>query len=594
MKLQNRAQPRYRYNLQWLPLPNNGPHKKMRLNLVFLVDFGAEVQFYKTFHCGLIEWDFDVRLLRRIRPCIRMTVPNVFEAQHPLTVKWKVIDWFGLEKEAFNRKIPLLRQGRKTLNKLKELLRKLQLPAQAEVLQRLEAQAKQQEPVPPQAFNATFFARLNASKNTEDLLLAWLQHNPVRANASLLDALFISIARLEKNLDLQLEHFYYQPAFQQFRQQLLCLRGISSETHRNGSAEMLLRVEIINAREEQVAADFANSTEVEASKLYQILHHQQRYLEQNPPSLLICNYEFGLDNFATLKQLAALCDVTKTVLVGQVSPSMFELDNLAQLSAQFDFEQHFAQPKFHDWQQWRQSEAAQNIVLMVGSHRMVEDSRSSFLCPNSWLLAQPLMCVYEFNEWFYSIEGRFELDVFSGGVFQRNSYRQNLESVNEVAMPRQLESKLNAQGFSTLADIAFTDFSWANCLPTLNEAVSLDITLNKNLIIHGLFCLYQNYIFSQRKAENPNYGRTKLILIDWLRDVDNRALDRSLYDSDTEIKSKPWRVLDCDYNHPDKLEDISISAVLSLRGMLDRVFTEVSFALDLSCAYQGKDNDTYL
>lgn len=594
MKLTNPRAPGYYYARQTFPLFDKKSYEVKRFSLIFLMDFGDDVRCANNFTRSVKVWPYDWNFFDKIQASLDITIPNIFDPLNPLETCWEVEGWESFNKESFIEKIPLLKHSLDAIKKLKEHWQRLQHSRFSDELLQLEKKAKQNKFSAAKAFNAQYFQELNETDSCEALLLKWLesfQYNPQRP---FLDNLYLSIHNLERLAQEQLDAFVNAPALKRLHQQLNNLNDTVAFARGWERIGDYINIELINVRESELATDFANSSDITQSGLYKKLHHRNRYEDLRPPSVLVYDGHFGLHNLDVLRKIAAVCNISKTVFIAQVCPSMFDVTGFEQLSANFDFEQHFSQDKFNPWHQWRSTEPAQQVVLMVGEHRVIDANGNHYLCSDSYFLGVLLILRFYQNEWFYTLEGRFKQNAYGGGVFPKEGYGARQQSFCQVAIPLHLERKLNLYGFCVLKDIQFSQLSIINYLPTLyrtqatkDEAAieratyNLRTVLNKNIIIHSLFCMYQHYVWMQGLSEEPNYQRTKRILLGWIQDLDNQGVTDPSYE-DIEMKPKPWQVLDCDYKEIEGQAELFISAKLSLCAMLDAECVHISFGLDLA------------
>jgi type VI secretion system protein ImpC len=182
-----------------------------------------------------------------------------------------------------------------------------------------------------------------------------------RLDRSLIDRM---IDAVDERLSAQVDRLLHHPEVKHLESQWRGLKHLVDQVDFREN----IRIEVLNASKDDLAADFDESPELPSSGLY---HHVYRQafgvLGGKPYGVITTTYEFGAgaQDVAVLRNLGALGAMAHVPILGNAGPRFFGVDSLAELGRIKDLQAHFEGPSFARWAGLREREDSRYIGLCL-------------------------------------------------------------------------------------------------------------------------------------------------------------------------------------------------------------------------------------
>ncbi|MCB9702223.1 MAG: type VI secretion system contractile sheath large subunit [Myxococcales bacterium] len=192
-----------------------------------------------------------------------------------------------------------------------------------------------------------------------DHLLA--EDAPPRLDRALVDRL---VEAIDERVSAQLRAILHAPELQHLESQWRGLRQLVDQIDFREN----IRLDLISARKEELAADFDESPELPASGLY---HHVYRAafgtLGGKPYGVVTTTFEVGAgtDDLRLLGDLASLGAIAHVPILSNAGPRFFGLDAMPELARVKDLQAVFEGPAHARWASLRDREDARYLGLCL-------------------------------------------------------------------------------------------------------------------------------------------------------------------------------------------------------------------------------------
>ncbi|MDV2078925.1 type VI secretion system contractile sheath large subunit [Marinobacter xestospongiae] len=235
--------------------------------------------------------------------------------------------------------------------------------------------------------------RLVAESDDQRALMLFLSQYHGRAgwtSDEVRAALSKVILKLDRLLNAQLNEILHHPEFQDLEANW---RGVSLlvEQAALDDRQDAVRIKVLDASWETVAADLNRAIEFDQSRLFAKVYSQEFGSPGGEPfGLLLGTYSVshrtrgGVANLDTLRELAQVAAAAFSPLILNAAPSFFGVDNYSELTGVQDLESHFSQVELTGWRSLREVEDARFLglavprMLMRPPHRELGEGAEAF------------------------------------------------------------------------------------------------------------------------------------------------------------------------------------------------------------------------
>jgi type VI secretion system protein ImpC len=185
------------------------------------------------------------------------------------------------------------------------------------------------------------------------------QDNTEKLDKSLVDSL---IASIDEKLSDQMDEIIHNQDFQKLES---AWRGLKFTIDRTDFRENI-RIDMMNVSKVDMLDDFEDAAELFESGLYKKIYTQEYgQFGGEPYGAVIANYEFShaTPDVKLLQSAAAVGAISHAPFIAAVSPKMFGIDDITQLSTINDLDALFEQKIYTKWNSFRDTEDAKYIGL---------------------------------------------------------------------------------------------------------------------------------------------------------------------------------------------------------------------------------------
>jgi type VI secretion system protein ImpC len=172
------------------------------------------------------------------------------------------------------------------------------------------------------------------------------------------------IAELDQKLSRQIDVILHNEEFQKLES---CWRSLKFLIDRTDFRENI-KVEVMNAKKEDLLGDFEDAPDITKSGLYKIVYTQEYgQFGGQPYGLIIGNYEFAPlpPDIKLLQNIASISTMAHVPFVAAAGSQFFGLDDFADLPNLKDLKSIFEMPQYIKWQSFRESEDSRNVGLVL-------------------------------------------------------------------------------------------------------------------------------------------------------------------------------------------------------------------------------------
>ncbi len=170
------------------------------------------------------------------------------------------------------------------------------------------------------------------------------------------------IAEIDRKLSAQLDAILHAPELQKLE---ASWRGLKHLVDRTDFRENV-RIELLSATKEELAADFEDSPEITKSGLYRLAYSAEYgTFGGQPYGLMVSSFELdhGPADMALLKSCAAVAAMSHAPFLGASSPKFFGVPSWTELPKLKDLQSLFEGPQYARWRSFRDGEDARYVGL---------------------------------------------------------------------------------------------------------------------------------------------------------------------------------------------------------------------------------------
>ncbi len=190
------------------------------------------------------------------------------------------------------------------------------------------------------------------------------------SNEDVLSAMARDVARLDELLNDQLNAILHHPRFQEME---ASWRGLEMLVDRADGVENL-KIRVLNLSWKELARDLERAIEFDQSHFFRKIYSEEFGTPGGEPfGLLIGDYairprpnaDHPVDDVATLAAVSHVAAAAFAPFVASVHPSMFELEDFADLQRPLDLASTFDRVEYLKWRAFRETEDARFVGLTL-------------------------------------------------------------------------------------------------------------------------------------------------------------------------------------------------------------------------------------
>jgi type VI secretion system protein ImpC len=308
-----------------------------------------------------------------------------------------------------------------------------------------------------------------------------ISHND-RVSGDVVEAINARIAEIDELISEQLNEVLHAKPLQELE---ATWRGVHYLVM-NTETSTRLKIRILNATKKDVLKDLEKAVEFDQSCLFKMIYEEEYgSLGGTPYGVLVGGYEFGRhpQDVALLEKLGNVAAAAHAPFIGGVSPLMFDMDRMTELSAPRDLAKIFETAELVKWRSFRNSEDSRYVALAmphvllrlpygpntvpVDGVNFVEDvdgtNHDKYLWGNAaWMLATRITDAFAKHSWCAAIrgvEGGGKVEGLPTHTFRTDEGDVALKCPTEIAVTDRREKELNDLGFISLVHCKNTDFA---------------------------------------------------------------------------------------------------------------------------------------
>lgn len=187
------------------------------------------------------------------------------------------------------------------------------------------------------------------------------QDDEEKVDRSLIDKF---IAEIDDKLSKQVDEILHDEKFQQLES---AWRGLHFAVNRTDFRENT-RIEMMNLSKQDLMDDFEDAAEISESGFYKRVYTQEYgQFGGEPYGAVIANYEFShsTPDVKLLQNAAAVGSISHAPFISAVSPKMFGVNDVTELSSIKDLTSLFEQKSYIKWNTFRDTEDAKYVGLTM-------------------------------------------------------------------------------------------------------------------------------------------------------------------------------------------------------------------------------------
>ncbi|AIT08798.1 type VI secretion protein [Candidatus Francisella endociliophora] len=187
------------------------------------------------------------------------------------------------------------------------------------------------------------------------------QDDEEKVDRSLIDKF---IAEIDDKLSKQVDEILHNEKFQQLES---AWRGLHFAVNRTDFRENT-RIEMMNLSKQDLMDDFEDAAEISESGFYKRVYTQEYgQFGGEPYGAVIANYEFShsTPDVKLLQNAAAVGSISHAPFISAVSPKMFGVNDVTELSSIKDLTSLFEQKSYIKWNAFRDTEDAKYVGLTM-------------------------------------------------------------------------------------------------------------------------------------------------------------------------------------------------------------------------------------
>lgn len=366
------------------------------------------------------------------------------------------------------------------------------------------------------------------------------------------------LAELDRRIGEQLDEIIHANDFMRLESSWRSLKFLVDSNLYNENC----LIELLSVSKEALISDFEDVPEITHSRFYDIVYSSEfGQFGGRPYGVIVGDYEFAPDprDMKLAQQLATVSSMAHAPFISGAHCSMFDIDNISDITRIRDFSSIYEQTKFAKWNAFRQTDEARYFALTVpryrlrGAYGLDNDSNNTVsylestaggnmhgLWGNSaYAFATRLIDSFSKYRWCINITGvedgkvdKISMETFEGAVISSKiptqvliSDRQNREISSQGFIPLSMHKGSNiAAFFASNSVIAKKGFS--------NDAKGKEASLSHHLgsQLQYLFitCRIAHYLKMMQREHMgawKNKSDIERELNDWIKqyvsDMDN-------------------------------------------------------------------------
>lgn len=214
------------------------------------------------------------------------------------------------------------------------------------------------------AYDSTDIDQKNETKLGLTALLGEVvkhQDSAEKIDRSLIDTF---IAEIDQKLSKQVDQIIHNDKFKNLES---AWKGLEFMINRTDFAENI-KIEMMNLSKQDLIDDFEDAAELSESGFYKKVYTQEYgQFGGEPYGAIIANYEFSQStpDIKLLQSAAAVGSVAHAPFISAVSPKMFGVKDITELSTVKDLTSLFEQKAYIKWNAFRDSEDAKYVGLTM-------------------------------------------------------------------------------------------------------------------------------------------------------------------------------------------------------------------------------------
>ncbi len=172
------------------------------------------------------------------------------------------------------------------------------------------------------------------------------------------------IAEIDRKISRQVDEILHHAQFQKIESTWRSLKFLVDRTDFREN----IAIEVLNASQEDLLADFEDAPEVAKSGLYKIAYTAEYGTYGGKPyAAIIGNYEFGPgpQDIKLLKHMSAVGSAAHSPFIAGAGAEFFGLDTLTELPQLKDLHSVLDGPKFAKWKGFRESADSRYVGLVL-------------------------------------------------------------------------------------------------------------------------------------------------------------------------------------------------------------------------------------
>lgn len=172
------------------------------------------------------------------------------------------------------------------------------------------------------------------------------------------------IAEIDAKLSKQVDQIIHNEKFQQLES---AWRGLHFTVNRTDFRENT-RIEMMNLSKQDLIDDFEDAAEISESGFYKKVYTQEYgQFGGEPYGAIIANYDFShsTPDVKLLQNAAAVGSISHAPFIAAVSPKMFGINDITELSTIKDLTSLFEQKAYIKWNAFRDTEDAKYVGLTM-------------------------------------------------------------------------------------------------------------------------------------------------------------------------------------------------------------------------------------
>lgn len=476
-------------------------------------------------------------VIKSLNIVLNLSVPNrLLDVQNePITIEMPIESMHDFTPDGIVRKVPEI-QDILEIHKLLQFLRDTRAGNDAAISFIHDMANKE---------------RIVASLSRSGIELDFLDETSGEVPASVL-------AELDRRIGEQLDEIIHAHDFMRLESSWRSLKFLLDSNLYNENC----LIELLSVSKEALTSDFEDVPEITHSRFYDIVYSSEfGQFGGRPYGVIVGDYEFAPDprDMKLAQQLATVSSMAHAPFISGAHCSMFDIDNISDITRIRDFSSIYEQTKFAKWNAFRQTDEARYFALTIPRFRLRaaygldNDSNNTVsyqestaggnmhgLWGNSaYAFATRLIDSFSKYRWCINITGvedgkvdKISMETFEGAVISSKiptqvliSDRQNREISSHGFMPLSMHKGSNIAAFFA-SNSVIAKKTFAN--DAKGKEASLSHHLGSQLQYLFITCRIAHYLKMMQREHMgawKNKSDIERELNDWVRqyvsDMDN-------------------------------------------------------------------------